>query len=199
MQMTGKQKIEYLFMYYWHYMLGICMAAVLIGLLIHHLALNREKPEFTCVMVNQEIDDARDKELRTRFSTLSGVKEKQIVFDSNYVFSYGAVQLEGVNESSFEKFFFQWSMGELDAVVMPESCYDYCREVGGVFISSAELGWEKSECMKDGDTLVGIYASDTILSQYTREDGLDRLVVVFPIEGKHKTMSREFVRFLQGW
>lgn len=197
-QMTGKQKIEYVITYYWHYMVGICAIAVLAVLLSHHLASAQERPLFTCVLVNQEIDEARDEKLRSDFSVMSGVEEKRIVVDSNYNFSYGPVHLEGVNESSYEKFFFQWSVGDLDAVVMPESCYRYCREQGGAFRSPEALGWEKSDGRAADSLPDGIYAEDTALSPYLREDEQDRLVVVFPTEGKHEDMSREFIRFLQG-
>lgn len=197
-QMTGKQKIEYVITYYWHYMVGICAIAVLAVLLSHHLASAQERPLFTCVLVNQEIDEARDEKLRSDFSVMSGVEEKRIVVDSNYNFSYGPVHLEGVNESSYEKFFFQWSVGELDAVVMPESCYRYCREQGGAFRNPASLGWETSAGMTADNPPDGIYAADTALSPCLWEDEQDRLVIVFPTEGKHEDMSREFIRFLQG-
>lgn len=197
-QMTGKQKIEHVFTYYWHYMAGICAITILAVLLCRHMVSVRERPQFTCVLVNQEIDDERDKEVRKRFSAMAGVEEKRIVIDSNYNFSYGPVVLEGANESSYEKFFFQWSVGELDAVVMPESCYRYCRELGGLFHSPAALGWEKPGYMTDNDLAAGIYTGDTVLSPYLRDNEQDRLVVVFPTEGKHEEMSREFIRFLQG-
>ena len=50
------------------------------------------------------------------------------------------MRLEGANESSYEKFFFNIAAGVLDAVIMPESFYMYAVEMGVVFEQTEEIG-----------------------------------------------------------
>ena len=91
------------------------------------------------MIVNQRVDYERDERLASAFAEASGIAEEGILVDSDYVFSYEGVQLEAANESSYEKFFFHWGSGELDAVLMPESFYRYCKKLEYSFGDLREL------------------------------------------------------------
>src|SRR5699024_2646979 len=108
-------------------------AECLILFLIIHFGFREEPPLFTCALVNQEINFTRDEEIEKDFSADSGIDEGRMEINSDFNIAYGNLELEGINESSYEKFFFKWQNGELDAVVLPESFYEYCRDLGGVF------------------------------------------------------------------
>lgn len=101
-------------------MLGILAVLVLLIFLVVHFAFQEEKPFFKCALVNQKIDSDRDVVLSEEFATFLGLDAKRIVFDSDYVISYKEAEekQDAGNESGFDKFFFQWSKGELDAVIL---------------------------------------------------------------------------------
>ena len=69
--------------------------------------------------------------MEKNFSKASGIDVNRMDINSDYNISYGDMHLEGINESSYEKFFLKWQNGELDAVILPESFYEYCKELGG--------------------------------------------------------------------
>ena len=153
--MSGKERAEYILAYYWYHILGAAAVVGLVLFLIIHFGFRDEQPLFTCVMVNQNIDQARDAQMETDFADSSDIEEERIVFDSDFNISYGDIQLEGINESSYEKFFFKWRNQELDAVIMPESFYRYCLDLGGTFQSLENwdvqgLPLYKSPCNREG-------------------------------------------------
>ena len=78
--------------------------------------------------MNQKIDSDRDVVLSEEFATFSGLDAKRIVFDSDYVISYKKTEekQDAGNESGFDKFFFQWSKGELDAVILTKDFLNNC-------------------------------------------------------------------------
>lgn len=97
--MDRKEAISYTLTYYWYHILGIVLAAALILLFVGHYLFGNQKPVFTCVMVNQRMDDNRDQRIAKSFADAAGLPEKQVVVDSDYNFSYDQTMLEGVNES----------------------------------------------------------------------------------------------------
>lgn len=131
--MSKKEVCIYVMEYYWYHILGITATIALVLLFVSHYASGNEKPAFTCVLINQETGIEEAQEMAKDFAISSGLPEKQVIISPDYTFSYGNVLLEGVNESSYEKFFFQLGNNEIDAIVMPESFYLYIREMGGMF------------------------------------------------------------------
>ncbi len=191
--MDAKARFEYIRTYYWYHILGICLLVFLLIFLILHFAFPEEKPLFKCVLVNQEIDQARDQSLVQDFAKSSGISQKQIVFDSDYVISYDGNKKEGTNESSFDKFFFQWSEGELDALIMDKDFLKYCIEVGGEFYPAEDFDTGNLKlCKLEGVSVISL--EDTGLEESLK--GQD-LVVAFPSTGKHKDTCQKFVDYLK--
>ncbi len=176
--MNREQKFQYIAAYYWyHILLGFLFIGIVI-LFIYHVTWGDRSREFTCVIVNQAVDYERDRELAEQFAADSGMKEKEILIDSDYQISYGDTQLDGVKESSYEKFFFNWQAKEIDAMVMPESFYEFCLEQGGEFTE---------EKIPVGMTRL----RDTIL-----EEENDPVYLVFAADKKHEKACGKFRRFL---
>lgn len=178
--MDRSQKIEYISSYYWYHILIGMILLGLVLLLAYHVGWGgRNKKEFTCVLVNQEVDLQRDRQMTEEFSAFSGLDQKKILIDSDYLISYGDQILEGVNESSYEKFFFNWSAGEIDAMVMPESFYDYCRKQNGEFAE------EK------------LYVRDTKLREVLRDEEEDPVLLVFSAQAKQKEHCAAFLEYVK--
>lgn len=195
--MTGRQRAEYVLTYYWYHILGIIACLALLVFLIVHFAFKEEKPEFTCVMVNQAIDYERDDKMEKAFSKAGGIDAKLLEMDSDYNISYGDTILEGANESSYEKFFFRWSNGELDAVVMPKSFLEYCISLGGEFADLGDFDTGTLTACRMNGKAVGIEVEDTRLAGYLKEDR-EELILVFPKEGKHRENCQKFLIFMEG-
>ncbi|MGN1191692.1 MAG: hypothetical protein ACI4S0_03380 [Dorea sp.] len=200
--MTKDQKVEYVLMYYWyHILLGVLLAGLIV-LLIYHIGWGKKEMDFSLVIVNQEVDYARDQSISEEFASYSGIRSKKIQTDSDYLISYDNVELDGVNESSYEKFFFNWSAETIDAIIMPESFLRYCKKQGGELADLEE--WMDKTMLKSLDTSVyksgekceGIYVEDTRLAQKLECNQEDRLVLVFPKEMKHKEACRKFLEYL---
>ncbi len=202
--MDGKQKAEYILTYYWYHMLFVFLGAGLLVLLIRHVFFGEPKKEFACVIVNQRVDYERDERLTSAFAEASGIAEEGILVDSDYVFSYEGVQLEAANESSYEKFFFRWGSGELDAVLMPESFYRYCKKLEYSFgdlrelwpgnpAKLSELPWIEEEGRYEA-----LYVEDTRLMTDLEQRGGDRMVLVYLPESKHPEAARAFLAFALG-
>ncbi len=193
--MDTKGKIEYILTYYWYHLLGLGVIFGLVIFLILHFAFPEKKPLFTCVMVNQKIDYDRDEEVAKAFAKNSGISEDQVVFDSDYIISYKEEnKKEGTNESSFDKFFFKWSGGELDAVVMDKDFLKYCIEVGGEFYPAGEFDTgDLSLCEIEGVSAIEL--KDTGFGEELT--GEKDLVVVFPKTGEHRDNCQKFVDYLK--
>lgn len=174
-EMSKGERVSYILTYYWYHILGVVSVVALIFIFAMHY-IGKQEVTFSCVRVNREINTARDNEITKEFAKFSGEKTDSIVIDSNYNFSYGDVKLEGVNESSYEKFFLQWRNGELDAVIMPKSFYQHCLEMNGEFL----------EIDKDNGTFV-LLGED--------QNGED-IVLAFPSTGKHEKMRKEFLNYV---
>lgn len=194
-RMDTKQKAEYILTYYWYHILGVCAFVGLVIFLIVHFAFPEEKPLFTCALVNQKIDYEQDEKFAETFAKSSGISQKQVVFDSDYIISYDGNKQDGNNESSFDKFFFKWSGGELDAVVTNKDFLKYCIEVGGEVYPAEELDTgDLSLCKVDGVSaieLAGTAFSKNLMSEN------EELVVVFPKTGAHLETCQKFVDYLK--
>ena len=60
--MNGREKADYVLTYYWYHILGFAAALGLVLFLIIHFGFRQAPPVFTCVLVNQDINFARDQE-----------------------------------------------------------------------------------------------------------------------------------------
>lgn len=199
--MTGRQKVEYILTYYWYHMLLLFMAALLLVLLVRHLFFREPPKEFTCIMVNQSIDYQRDEQLAQDFAEAFRLRPAQVLIDSNYVFSYDEVILEAANESSYEKFFFQWYTKEIDAVLMPESFYWHCKRLEYDFMEFEELLSKEQRVSLDGQLLLedkkaqALYIEKTQLSPYVEEMTEDATILVFLSNEKHLEAKKAFLKF----
>ena len=196
--MSARDKAEYILTYYWYHMLGIAAAVSLVLFLIIHFGFREAPPLFTCAMVNQEINYERDGKLEEEFSEASGIDPERMDINSDFNISYGDTKLEGVNESSYEKFFFKWQNNELDAVVLPESFYEYCRELGGTFRSITDWDTEGMSVYEDDGEITAVDVEDTSLAGYLDNETGERLLLAFPNSGKHEKECREFFDFISG-
>lgn len=123
---------------------------------------------------------------------------------SNVVFTNGAIAKENKeaeekqdagNESGFDKFFFQWSKGELDAVILTKDFLKYCTSVGGEYCSADEFEIKDLNLCEAG----GIKAIDLTGTKLESElDGTEKedLVLVFQATGIHKEMCQKYIDFL---
>lgn len=186
--MSNKDRYSYILTYYWYHILIICSVLALVFIFGKHYAAGRVVPVFTCVMVNQDISTDRDNKVTEDFAKESGFSNEKIVFDSNYNFSYGDVKLSGVNESSYEKFFLQWRNEELDAVIVPESFYKHCKEMGGQFKSL-----ENIDC---GDFKVYIDNGKETAVVLVNDNSDEKLLLAFPDTGKNSENCNAFLDYL---
>lgn len=176
--MSREQALEYIANYYWYHILIAFILLGLVVLLIYHIGWGDRRKEFNCVIINQEIDYARDQKLAEEFGAYAGMDAGKILVDSDYQISYGDKQMESVKESSYEKFFFNWQAGEIDAMIMPESFYEYCREQGGVFTEEKiPVG-----TIRMGDSLA--------------EEEDDPVYLVFAADSKHKKACGKFREYM---
>ncbi|XCP85688.1 hypothetical protein ABXS75_02490 [Roseburia hominis] len=200
-EMSREQAVEYVFTYYWYHILLTAIALGLVILVIYHIGWGDKSKDFTCVLVNQRIDYDRDERIAEEFSKASGISKKKLAVDSDYLISYDDVKIADANESSYEKFFFNWMAGEVDAVVMPESFYRYCKEQGGSYtcideMLEEELPDDENLFYEDGGEKVGIYVERTKLETAVIAEVQDPLVLVFPAESKHKKAGEKFAQFV---
>ena len=196
-KMTKGEAFAYVMTYYWYHILGIVAVIGIVIFLPVHFIFGNKKPVFTCVMVNQEISYTRDASLAEAFAAFAGVQSDRINIDSDFNLSYGDVKLDDVNESSYEKFFFKWRNQELDAVIMPESFYEFCKEMGGEYVYLDDLETGDLPLYEDGGEHTGILIDETTFGEkwITNETDEKRLLV-FPVEGKHQEMCQKFIEFL---
>ena len=79
--MTRKEKVEYLLTYYWHYMLGIVAFVSLGVLLIYHFCFNQKEVLYTCIMINQRIDYERDAYLGEALAGVLAIDKEKVVVE----------------------------------------------------------------------------------------------------------------------
>lgn len=187
-EMNRRERISYVMTYYWYHILIAVVVVALIVLFGSHLML-RKDPEFTCVVVNQRMNDEWEKNVEEEFSKELGISADHIVVDSSYLFSYDDIKLEGVNESSYEKFFLKWQHGELDAVILPESFYQHCVKMSGRFFEVDKM--DTGEMKKYEDD--GKYTAVVLEEKHNDE----KLLLAFPSSGKHKETCSKFLFFVE--
>ena len=153
-------------------MLGILAVLALLIFLVVHFAFPEEKPFFKCALVNQKID-------------------------SDYVISYKEAEekQDAGNESGFDKFFFQWSKGELDAVILTKDFLKYCTSAGGEYYSADEFETKDLNLCEAGGTKAIDLTGTKLESEL---DGTEKedLVLVFTATGIHKEMCQKYIDFL---
>lgn len=194
--MSRKDAAVYILTYYWYHMLGAVSVTALILLFALHYAFGNKKPLFTCIIVNQEFQEERDLKLRDAFAEKAGVRPERIVIDSSYQFSYGQLNMEAVNESSYDKFFFQWGNHEIDAVIVSEDFYDYCREMGGDFYEIEEKKQDGMEWYQDeGQADAAVIGTDRFLKAAAGKEG-GKLLLAFPANGEWTEMKDLFLEFM---
>ncbi len=195
--MDKKETVSYILTYYWYHILGIILVIALILLFGGHYLFGNRKPVFTCVMVNQRIDDLRDQSIADSFALAAGLPPKRVVIDSDYNFSYDQTKLEGVNESSYEKFFFQWGNKEIDAVVLSEDFYLHCKNMGGKFRRlTAEESAGFTEYKDNGECTAVVLGNDSFTEKTSGKKD-EKLLLAFPSTGAHLEESREFLEYLR--
>lgn len=200
--MDRKQKWEYIQTYYWCHILGVCAGVALIIFLIYHLTYGMQKPEFHCVIVNQQTDYERDETVTDAFSEFTGIKPNTLLFDSGYCITYGTMATDQQTQSSYEKFFFGWSAQDLDAVVLPESFYQYCQEQDYTFLSIAQVSSEMPSQMLyiDGCAIVldqtAFYRQAGLAGLNTANGEIEQLLLAFPSNSKHLETCKQFLKYV---
>jgi len=203
--MDKAQKAEYIITYYWYHILIVLILLVIAGITVYHVVWGSREKLFSLAIVNQQTDYERDSKISSQFAESAGISSKDVFTDSSYLLSYGGIEPDGIKESSFEKFFFGWQAGALDAVIMPESFFKYCIENNGEFIKIEELAPDISSrngkeflYMYNGD-FTGIYIEKTKIAGDFIFESTDPVILVFLKNSRHLKECREFIRFiLQG-
>ena len=180
--MSREQKMDHIRRYYWYHILIALAVLGLAVLLIRHIFFPRPRVLFQCAVVNQPIDYPRDGRISEECVVALGLKKGQAIFDSDYQISYGDVQLEGTNESSYEKFFFNIAAGVLDAVTMPESFYTYAVELGVAFAQTEEIGLQTMEKLG-------------LVAQKTSEDEAGPLLYGIVADSGHGELAEAFAEY----
>lgn len=183
--MDRARTAEYIADYYWYHILFAVLGIFLIILLSYHLTWGRRTVSFACAIVNERADTARDAALATKFAEYSGVDENEVRIDSHYRVSYAGHEEEGAIESDYEKFFFGWSQGELDAVILPESLYRYVDRLGGRTVDIA------------GNGITAVPLNETAFAKEIADSSADPMVLIFPSTGKHHSESEQFLAFAE--
>lgn len=195
--MSMKEKVSYVFTYYWYHMLIIVSIIALIFFTVRFYVFGNKKPEFTCVIANQAMDDERDARIAQAFAEENGLDPELVVVDSDYVFSYGDLQVEGANESSYEKFFLKWGNEEIDAVILSESMYEFCRDMRGEFRSLDNMDTSGFETYTDdGKVTAVVLGQDEFMEAATGKTD-EKLLLAFPDNGKHVDLCDEFLECIR--
>ena len=182
--MSPEDRMEYIAEYYWYHILLAFLVIGLLMLTVYHITAGRRVVSFACIIVNEAVDHERDSALAGEFAKALDLDPGRVRVDSDYRISYTGHEQTGNNESDYEKFFFGWSEGELDAVVLPESFLSYCEEVGGELRVVSE------------DGAVSIPLRETKLRDRILDNEEDPMVLVFPIDGLHEEETAAFVEYI---
>ncbi len=199
--MGRAEKAGYIITYYWYHMLGIAAAAVLLVIFGGHILFGPKEPEFTCVIVNQMTDDARDDRLAEDFALWAGLAPDRVLIDSNYIFSYKGYTMEGANESYYDKFFLKWGNAELDAVIVEEEFFHFCEEMRGRFQSLEGYDTGTLPLYEDGGAAKAVVLDgQELIAPLGERHG--KLLLAFPGSGEHERACQMFLEYLQegdGW
>lgn len=194
---SRQEKASYVFTYYWYHILIIISIIVLIFFTVRFYVFGNQKPEFTCVLVNQEMDDNRDARIAQIFAEENGIDPERVTVDSDYVFSYGDVQLQGVNESSYDKFFLKWRNEEIDAVILSESMYEFCREMRGEFRSLKDMDTSGFETYTDGGEVTAVVLGMDKFMEEATGTTEEKALLAFPDNGKHAELCDDFLQCIR--
>ena len=195
--MNKKERVSYVITYYWYHILIIVSIIALIFFTVRFYVFGNKKPEFTCVIANQAMDDERDARIAQAFAEENGLDPELVVVDSDYVFSYGDLQVEGANESSYEKFFLKWGNEEIDAVILSESMYEFCRDMRGEFRSLDNMDTSGFETYTDdGKVTAVVLGQDEFMEAATGKTD-EKLLLAFPDNGKHGDLCDEFLECIR--
>ncbi len=196
--MNRQETCSYILTYYWYHILIAVSAAALVLLFAIHYGFGNKKPLFTCLIVNQEMDAVRDQKMADSFAAAAGISKDRVVIDSDYNFSYGEHRFENVNESSYEKFFLKWQNREIDAVILSESFYRHCKEMGGRFQSLEEQETEGFTAYMDEGQCRAVELGNDGATEWISGKEDEKLLLAFPSSGKHIAEGRSFLKYLQG-
>lgn len=192
--MSRKEKVSYVLTYYWYHMLIIISIIVLIFFTVRFYVFGNQKPEFTCILVNQEMDDDRDARIAQIFAEENGLDPERVIVDSDYVFSYGDVRLQGVNESSYDKFFLKWGNEEIDTVILSESMYEFCREMQGEFRRLEDMDTSGFETYTDGGEVTAVVLGIDKFMEEATGTTEEKMLLAFPDNGKHAELCDDFLQ-----
>ncbi len=102
--------------------------------------------------------------------------------------------MEGVNESSYEKFFLRWRNRELDAVIMPESLYRFCEEMGGSYRSLEDMDTSGLETYTDDGVCTAVVLGEAdLIEEVTGKNG-EKLLLAFPDNSRHGELCETFLQ-----
>lgn len=191
---SRREKVSYVFTYYWYHILIIISIIVLIFFTVRFYVFGNQKPEFTCILVNQEMDDDRDARIAQIFAEENGLDPERVIVDSDYVFSYGDVRLQGVNESSYDKFFLKWGNEEIDAVILSESMYEFCREMQGEFRRLEDMDTSGFETYTDGGEVTAVVLGIDKFMEEATGTTEEKMLLAFPDNGKHAELCDDFLQ-----
>lgn len=195
--MSMKERVSYVITYYWYHILIIVSVTVLIFFTVRFYIFGNQKTEFTCVIVNQAMDDERDARIAQAFAGENGLDPDLVTVDSDYVFSYGNIQLEGANESSYEKFFLKWRNEEIDAVILSESMYEFCREMRGGFLSLDGMDTSGFETYCDGEEVTAVVLGKDEFMEAATGKKDEKLLLAFPDNGRHVELCDDFLQCIR--
>ena len=86
---------------------------------------------------------------------------------------------------------------ELDAVIMTESFYEYCKEVGGEFRDLDAWGIDTGtyEKYQDNGKITGIALGTDRMTEKVTGTG-EKLLLVFPSNGRHEKASKMYLKYV---
>lgn len=193
--MTRKQKASYIFTYYWYWMALTAAAVAIVIYLIVHFTVGVRRPQYTLAMADAVQNESLNEEIADSFAAENGLNQRRVNVDSGYFFSFGDYTFENTNETGYDRFFFQWGNGEFDAVLMSEDMYAYCKSIGGEFLSldGADLcGMEAFSDPDDGQVTGAVVGTDPFMKKAAGKE--EKLLLVFPAEGKHQDLNTSMIR-----
>lgn len=192
--MSVKEKVAYVITYYWYHILIIVSIIALIFFTVRFYLFGNVRPEFTCVVADQAMDEETAEQIAGKFADMAGLDPEHVEIDPDYLFSYGDVEMEGVNESSYEKFFLRWRNRELDAVIMPESLYRFCEEMGGSYRSLGDMDTSGMETYTDDGVCTAVVLGEAdLIEEVTGKNG-EKLLLAFPDNSRHGELCETFLQ-----
>ncbi len=212
--MTWPEKLDHIWTYYRAWIFSAVFVIAGAVWLVSRYLLDNEECGFSLGLINgymEKGDVALSAELDEFFGFQEG--ETYAYFDTAYQFSYTGVENSAGDNSFYEKFFLNIRMGELDAVIMPESFFEYCNDLEPIFcdvrsvLSEEQQGaWEDYYVM--GQTEDGAaYACGIDISHldYINAEGMgfvgenngEAFILAFPVTGEHRALGGALLRYIE--